>query len=82
MKTRSSIQLAQRVVATETRLLAEQQQILLLSKAVRDLGNVSREQLLNLLLGIRRSYHQGKCSTLLYKLLLRDILDRLAKRRR
>ncbi len=82
MKTLSSIQLAQWALATEARLLAEQQQVLLLSKDVRNFMHASRGQLLNLLACIRWNYQQGKCSTLLYKLLLRAILDQLVKLRR
>jgi hypothetical protein len=81
MKTLSSIKLAQRALATEAKLLAEQQQVLLLGKDVRDFMHLSKKDLLNLILGIRRNYQQGKCSTLLYKLLLRAVLDRLVKRR-
>lgn len=82
MKTLSSIQLAQRTLATEARLLAEQQQLLLLGKDLRDFMHLSKKDSLNLILGIRRNYQQGKCSTLLYKLLLRAIVERLVKRRR
>lgn len=56
MKTLSSIQLIQRALATEARLLAEQQQVLLMGKDVRDFMHLSKKDLLNLILGIRRDY--------------------------
>ncbi|MBD0254466.1 MAG: hypothetical protein ICV83_02005 [Cytophagales bacterium] len=82
MKTIHSIQLARQALATEARLLAGQQQLLLLAKALRDKEPSTRSDLLDLLVRVYRNYNGGRYGSLLYRLLHRAIVKQLLTMRR